>query len=331
MIKRILSVALLSAVVISNTGCGGKGDFKTVHGVSYKIIKDVPGKTAKMGDIVEYHLFVKVDTLPGKSWILADSRKQNNGQPQPDRVDSIRMAGDYRAVFPFLSAGDSALIEVSCDTILKTVPPNQLGNLPPWLKKGNKVVISLALVGVKSMEEFKKEMDEKQAKMMAEMKEKAEAQKPIDDKMLQEYFAKNNIKPTKTESGLYYTIDKPGSGANVGKGQMVSIKYTGRTLDGKGFDSNVDTSIGHHGTAPLTWAAGSGQMIPGMDEGIQLLKKGTKATLYLPSPLAYGSQSPSPNIAPNSILMFSVEVTEVKNAPAAPSEQAPGGQPAANN
>ncbi len=323
MIKRILSVALLSAVVISNTGCGGKGDFKTVHGISYKIIKDAPGKTAKMGDIVEYHLFVKVDTLPGKSLILADSRKQNNGQPQPDRVDTIRMVGDYRAVFPFMSAGDSALVEVSCDTILKTVPPNQMGNLPPWLKKGNKVVITVAMVGIKSMEEFQKEMSEKQSKMMAEMKEKAEAQKPIDDKILQDYFAKNNVKPAKTESGLYYTIEKPGNGANVAKGQMVSIKYTGKTLDGKAFDSNVDTSVGHHGTAPLTWSAGSGQMIPGMDEGIQLLKKGAKATLYLPSPLAYGAQSPSPNIGPNSILMFDVEVLDVKAAAAPAAEAQP--------
>src|SRR6185437_15298097 len=139
MIKRILPIALLSAAIISNTGCSSNGDFKHTHGISYKIIKDVPGKTAKMGDIVEFNIFVKVDTLPGKALILADSRKQ--GKPSVTKVDTIRNSGDFQAVFPYLSTGDSALVEVSCDTILKTVPAEQLGHLPTWLKKGNKVVI----------------------------------------------------------------------------------------------------------------------------------------------------------------------------------------------
>jgi FKBP-type peptidyl-prolyl cis-trans isomerase FkpA len=130
--------------------------------------------------------------------------------------------------------------------------------------------------------------------------------------MLQDYFAKNNIKAQKTASGLYYTIQKPGSGAQIEKGQTVSMKYTGKTLEGKAFDSNVDTAVGHHGTAPLTFPVGMGQMIPGVDEGVGLLKKGAKATLYLPSPIAYGAQSPSPNIAPNSVLIFEVDITDVK-------------------
>ncbi len=57
-------------------------------------------------------------------------------------------------------------------------------------------------------------------------------------------------------------------------------------------------------------------MIPGVDEGVALLKKGSKATFYLPSPLAYGAQSAGPNVGPNSILIFMVEITEVKAASA---------------
>jgi len=166
------------------------------------------------------------------------------------------------------------------------------------------------------MEEYKKDMQAKQEQMQSEMKAKAEQQKPIDDKMLQDYFAKNNIKATKTASGLYYTVSKPGAGAQITKGQQASIMYTGKTLEGKAFDSNVDTAVGHHGTDPLKFIVGMGQMIPGMDEGIALLKKGSKATLYLPSPLAYGAQSPSPNIGANAILIFDVDVVDVKAAPA---------------
>jgi FKBP-type peptidyl-prolyl cis-trans isomerase FkpA len=314
MIKRILPVALLSAAIITNTGCSSNGGFKQTHGVSYKIVKDVPGKNAQMGDIVEFNIFVKVDTLPGKALVLADTRKQ--GKPSITRVDSIRQPGDFQAIFPMMSAGDSAVVEVLCDTILKTVPPQAMGNLPKWLKKGNKVMINVAVVSIKSKEEYQKEMEAKQAQMQQEMKAKAEQQMPIDDKILQDYFAKNNIKATKTASGLYYTIKKPGSGPQITKGEMVSMKYTGKTLEGKAFDSNVDTSVGHHGTEPLTWPVGGGQMIPGVDEGAMLLKKGSVATLYLPSPLAYGQQSPNPAIAPNSVLVFDVEITDVKPAPA---------------
>lgn len=323
MIKRILPIALLSAAMISNTGCGnkGNGDFKQINGVSYKIVKDAPGTNAKFGDIVEFNILVKCDTAPGQAAIIADSRKQ--GQPSINRVDSNRQTGDFQAIFPMMSPGDSAIVEVSCDTILKTVPPNQMGNLPSWLKKGNKIVISVALISVQSMEQYKKDMESKQAKMQEEMRAKAEAQKPIDDKILQEYFTKNNIKPSKTESGLYYTIQKPGSGAQIAKGQQVSMMYTGKTLDGKAFDSNIDTAIGHHGNKPLEFVVGMGQMIPGVDEGAALLKKGTKASLYLPSPLAYGAQSPSPNIAPNSVLIFDIEITDVKAAPAMNQPQAP--------
>ena len=84
-------------------------------------------------------------------------------------------------------------------------------------------------------------------------------------------------------------------------------------LDGKAFDSNVDTSVGHHGTDPLTFSVGAHQMIAGVDEGVALLKKGSEATLYLPSALGYGEQAP-PNIGPNQILVFDVSITDVKPA-----------------
>jgi FKBP-type peptidyl-prolyl cis-trans isomerase len=58
-------------------------------------------------------------------------------------------------------------------------------------------------------------------------------------------------------------------------------------------------------------------MIAGVDEGVALLKKGAKATLYLPSPIGYGEQAP-PNIGPNMVLIFDVEITDVKAASAKP-------------
>lgn len=318
MVKRILPIALLSAVIISNTGCNSNTGFKKTHGIEYKIVKDTHGKKAQMGDIVEFNLIAKVDTME-----LGNTYKQ--GHPGALKVGEAKGAGDLTAVLPLLAAGDSAIVQISCDSIIKSIPPAQLEQalkMQPWMKKGKKIVINMAIVSIKSMDEYKKDMEAKQAEMQNEAKAKAAQQLPIDDKTLQDYFAKNNIKAQKTASGLYYTIQKPGSGAQITNGQTVSMMYTGKTLDGKTFDSNVDTAISHHGD-PLVFPVGAHQMIPGVDEGVALLKKGSKATLYLPSPLAYGAQSPSPNVAPNSILIFEVEITDVKAAGAG----GPGGMP----
>jgi FKBP-type peptidyl-prolyl cis-trans isomerase len=309
MTKRIIPIALLSAATIGITACGGgSGKFKSLNGLEYQIVKDVEGKNAAIGDIIEFNLVAKVDTLT-----LADSYRQ--GQPQVTKLDSARNVGDLVAIFPNMSPGDSATVNITCDTIMAHMQADQLTHKPEWMEKGKVIKIQVKLVSVKNEADFQKDMQAKQEEQMKKMEEQKAAQMPIDDQMLKDYFAKNNINAQKTESGVYYTIQKPGSGAAVAKGMMAGMKYTGKTLEGVPFDSNVDTSIGHHGTELLTFQVGAGQMIPGFDEGVQMLKKGAKATLYLPSPLAYGPNSPSPNVAPNSILIFEVEVAELKAAP----------------
>ncbi len=314
MIKRIIPIAILGAAIISNTSCNSDGGFKKTHGIEYKIVKDVKGKNAAKGDIVEFNLIAKADTAE-----LGNTYKQ--GHPGVMRVEEIKSSGDLQAVFPHLSAGDSAIVTISCDTIIKGIPADQLERaqkMQPWLKKGNKITINISVVSIKSEEEYK-------TAKQTEMKEKAAKQMVIDEPKMQEYFAKNGIKAEKTASGLYYSIKKPGSGDQIKAGESVSMKYTGKLLDGKAFDSNVDTSIGHHGTEPLTFSVGAHQMIAGVDEGVALLKKGAEATFYLPSALGYGENAP-PNIGPNQILVFDVTITDVK--PASENKQ-PQGQPQA--
>jgi FKBP-type peptidyl-prolyl cis-trans isomerase len=324
MIKRILTIALIGAAIIGNTGCNKGGDFKKTHGLEYKVVKAGTGRMAKLGDVVEFHIIANVDTLDPttkKTNSLEVGNTYKQGRAAMTRVQEIKQSGQFQSLFPMLKAGDSAIVHISCDTLLQSIPPEQRMRVPSWLKAGNRIVINLKMVSVMSEDEAKKAQQAEQQKMQDEAKAKAEQQMPIDDKILQDYFAKNNIKAQKTASGLYYTIQKPGSGEQIAANQTVSVKYTGKTLDGKAFDSNIDTTVGHHGTDPLTFPVGQGQMIPGMDEGVALLKKGSKATFYMPSPLAYGEHSPSPNIAPNSILVFDVEVTDVKAA----KPQGPGG------
>lgn len=120
------------------------------------------------------------------------------------------------------------------------------------------------------------------------------------DVILQDYFAKNNITAQKTNLGLYYVIDQQGT--PMQNGETIAVNYEGKLLSGKKFDSSFD-----RGT-PFSFAVVTGQVIKGWDQGIPLIGKGGKGTLYIPSHLGYGSQGAGSDIPPYSILIFRVEV-----------------------
>ena len=297
MIKRILPIALLGATLIGQSACNAQskdGFKKSPKGYEYKMVKDAPGtKKPKIGDIIEMHLVVKINDSA-----IFDSRKNNNGQPISTPLPDSKSAGDrWLDGLTMMTAGDSAIFRIPTDSIIKDAPA---GQIPPFMKKGTKMSYTVTLVSVKSAEEKQKEMQEASAKQVG-----------IDEQLLQDYFAKNNIKAQKTASGLYYVIDKEGTGDKAAAGKQVVVNYTGKTLDGKTFDSNVDPEFKH--TEPFTFTLGQGQVIRGWDEGVGLMKKGSKGTLYIPSTLAYGPNGQGP-IAPNSILMFTIEVTDIKDA-----------------
>jgi len=151
-------------------------------------------------------------------------------------------------------------------------------------------------------------------------KNQAEIDGPIiqsNYKTLDEYFNKNKIDKSKLDTsklGVIMMIENAGTGNIIDTNNVVKVIYTGKLLDGKVFDSNKDVA----GREPITVNLTSdqslgGQLIPGWTDAIKSMKMGTKATIYIPSPLGYGSQQMGADIKPNSILIFDMEVVEVKS------------------
>ncbi len=257
----------------------------TKSGISYKILKDAKGNQyAREGDYVELH----IKTIFEDS-VIFSSKEQTGGKPVAFPAAAPRFNGDLSEAFTLMTPGDSAIFRVPVDTLKANKQTMQ-----PWMQEGKSITYSIELVSIKTAEELRKEK---------EAKAKAASNPDEDEEKLQKYFRKNNLSPLRKESGLYYLITHATKGEKPIPGQKVQVHYTGRLMDGTIFDSS-------EGKEPLSFALGRGQVILGWDEGISLLKKGEKATLYIPSYLAYGERSPSPKIPPHSILIFEVELVD---------------------
>jgi len=131
-----------------------------------------------------------------------------------------------------------------------------------------------------------------------------------DDKLIKNYLALNSITTAqKQASGLYFVPGVTNPAAATTPGKTVSVLYTGKLLDGTIFDASSQ-----HGNAPLTFVVNATpkQVISGFDEGIGLMHKGDKATLLIPSNLAYGFAGKGTAIPANTVLRFDVEVTDVQ-------------------
>ncbi|MEN9988700.1 MAG: hypothetical protein RLZZ585_1739 [Bacteroidota bacterium] len=122
---------------------------------------------------------------------------------------------------------------------------------------------------------------------------------------------KVNKKAKMTESGLVYIISENGSKDRVVKGSKVSLHYTGTfRADGKKFDSSKDRN------QTLDFNYIDQKMIPGFEEGIAMIGKGGKITIYIPYFKAYGKNGRPGAIPPYSDLVFEIEMVNIE-APAA--------------
>lgn len=162
----------------------------------------------------------------------------------------------------------------------------------------------LTILEVGTPEAIEKEREEMMAEMAAQQKE-ADALLANEPANIQKYIKDNKLNGFKsTKEGVLYKILKPGRGAHPKLENTVKAHYRGTLLDGKQFDSSYDR--GEPIEFPLT------NVIRGWQIALPLLGKGGKAIFIIPSGLAYGPQSPSPDIPAHSPLVFEIELIDIK-------------------
>lgn len=120
------------------------------------------------------------------------------------------------------------------------------------------------------------------------------------DKEITDYITKNKLKAEKSESGLYYIINKPGTGTQPTATSNVTVAYKGYFLNGTVFDESKPEGI----------SFGLDQVVKGWTEGIPHFKAGGSGILLVPAHLGYGNETMGP-IPGGSALIFDVKLISV--------------------
>jgi len=192
-------------------------------------------------------------------------------------------------------------VELSADMLMNGVKDGLAGSQPSLSEEDMQA----------AMMDFQKEMMAKQQEMMAKQQEEMKIQgvKNKDEgvKFLEENKKKEGVKTT--DSGLQYIILEEGEGDSPKATDTVEVHYKGTLLDGTEFDSSYKRN--QPATFPLNG------VIKGWTEGLQLIKKGGKAKLFIPSELAYGERGAGRDIGPDATLIFDVELLDIKKTPEA--------------
>lgn len=254
----------------------------TESGIEYKIITHADdARLVAEGDILLLNL--KISTEHEDS-VIMESYTDNSPRYIPAQEPVLK------DVFALLSKGDSAEFLVNADTLFQ----KSFGvEKPKNMKEGERVRFRVTLVDIFSQAE----MQQKQMQQMGEFMQK-------DSVAMQDFLAKQQNVQT-TASGLKYIVVKSTSGKKVAKGSKVSMLYRGTLLNGEEFDGNMDGSRG-----PFEFTVGLGQVIPGWDEGVAMMKEGEEYKFIIPWQLAYGERGAGP-IPPFSSLVFDVKLVKI--------------------
>lgn len=306
--KKTLKLAAMMVVgAVLMTACGPKSDLpgfkKTETGLHYKFeTMNKSAQQVKQGDVLVCEVVMKLDTM---------TLFQNTGNPQRMFKVAVGMfKGDLPEGLLMMHEGDEATFALEADSLVRFYGANQM---PPNYVEGQgmKLYYTIKLHNIVSEEE----MQQEQANYMAEM-EQRQQQEP---ETIAQYVAEKKITATPTQDGLYVIVKKQGNGPKVAMGKQVKINYTGRLLNGKVFDTSLETVAKEAGVynpprpyEPLAYTVGQMSLIQGWERGIEGKAQGSVIELIIPSALGYGSRGAGDLIQPYTPLTFELEIVEVK-------------------
>ena len=137
--------------------------------------------------------------------------------------------------------------------------------------------------------------------------EDAENQKRLEEEpaRIEKFVKDHNVQVTPSETGVYYLEITKGTGPIVNIGDMVSIHYNLYNIE----DKLIETS---YGAEPMQFIYGRGEMVPGIEEALEYMRVGGKATIIVPSTMGFGDVAIDKELPANSTVVFDIELIDVQ-------------------
>jgi FKBP-type peptidyl-prolyl cis-trans isomerase FkpA len=254
---------------------------QTANGFKYKVVKAGTGSEPKKGEIMVFDFQLR----DSKDSVWNDSYKDAMPAAIEKRDTSeTKQADGITQMLSELKVGDSVKATLTVVDFFKNLVRRPV---PPTIDSTLSLTYTIKVNEVMTLENFMKWRNEKIVSR--------------DDKMINDYIAKNNLNAEKDTSGMYIVNYVKGTGPKPTAENCVQVKYEGKFLqNGQPFDANPNISFG------------LGQVIRGWQIGFPYLSKGDSATFLIPSRLGYGAEG-FYGIPPDAVLMFNVTLLDFKN------------------
>ncbi len=278
--------------------CKQGKEYVTDSGFKYRLYTENKGAKPQIGDYVTIELVYRTSDS-----VLFDSRI--NKTQMRFKLEQIPFKGSYEEGLTYLSEGDSATFYVPADSLYNYYYRNsheKLDQSATVFKPGSFLLFDIKLLAIQDY--VVAEQDQ--------MMKLSEAEKTEKENLIRFLEGKSFL--NSIDSGQYFFKHlQKGNGKPVSKGKFVTVKYTGKFLDGKIFD------YAGNPVKPFTFRVGSGDVIKGWEYAIAGLRQGDRIELLLPSKNAYGAEglldaaSGSLLIPPMTTLWYDLEILNVND------------------
>jgi FKBP-type peptidyl-prolyl cis-trans isomerase FkpA len=234
--------------------------------------------------------------INGKDSVFFNSKDM--AKPFQIGLQKPQFKGDVFDAFSMLHQGDSATFILGAkDFFTKTA---QYPTVPPGIDSLTRIYFDVKVLKIVSLEQMKKEADAKAAVLKGQESGK-----------MQKFLTSKGITTAPSETGVYYLEEKPGTGRQVQKGDIVKMDFTVSTIEEKKVFSTFDRK------QPISFEYGQPFDTKGLDEAIGKMKIGSKARIVVPSSMGFGEKGRNMNgneiIAPYSPVIYDVEILDLQS------------------
>lgn len=275
------------SVLLFLSSCKDQLNFQTTDsGLEYAFVEEnTSNLLPKVGDglVVDMKFYWNDSLLFDTREVALDYRIQLSESPRD---------GSIYEGFAMMHIGDSAIFKVDAYEFyqLTSAIPS-----PDCIHKGDKLVFYVRLINIMTAEDIQREFDR-----IERMKLKNEQD------LLNDYLTSNDIDLDAKGSGIYINKIKKGTGKTPQIGDSITLHYEGTLINNEPFDSSIMRG------EPFSFVYGDSTLIKGWTEGIGMMKEGGKATIIIPSNLAYGARGVGEVIPPYSTVIFEITLLKVK-------------------